>query len=203
MDDLSDNSDIDDLMKLQDDISDFIEEDQEGTGDTLDLENYIESLYYMWILWADFHIYIITPYIEPINPPLVIEPEIISETGEYENVYNILDHGYLMSTSRGLDIVSGIRSLSKLFNTIEKMIKILVERLRTSGIATSEEEVQVSFRGHELGQRKAFESILNLAENVVVTNFAPGEWGERFLKNIEELAKRGYGLPKSSPRSVS
>lgn len=198
MADSQDNNDIEQLKQLQDDLSDFIEDERR---DVLNLDTYIETLYYLWILWADFHLYIVSPYIEPIHPPLIIEPQFVEEHGEYEHVYAIHDAGYLLSTSRQQDIVLGLRSMNKFFNTIEKMIRILVERLKTGGF--DEQEVQVSFRGHELGQRKAFESILNLTENVVVTNFEPGEWGERFLKNIEEMAKRGYGLPKSSPRSIS
>ena len=44
--------------------------------------------------------------------------------------------------------------------TIEKMIFLLIERLKSGGIS-EETEVQVAFGGHELAQRKGFESIIN------------------------------------------
>lgn len=82
---------------------------------------------------------------------------------------------------------------------IEKMIHILVERLKSGGVSP-EDEVQVAFGGHELAQRKAFESVINLSYNVVVTNFDPGAWGEKYLKNVKQISKSGYGYPKEAPR---
>lgn len=161
-----------------------------------DLLAYLE---YLWMIWADFSISITSPLIEPISPPIVIPP-LVNEEGKKERVFCINDEGFRLSTSRGEEAYSLGQSMFKYFNTIEKMIKLLVERLKTGGI-DKETEVRVAFFGFELGQRKAFESILNLEENVVVTNYDPGEWGDRYMKNILELAERGYGLPPSSPRT--
>jgi hypothetical protein len=77
----------------------------------------------------------------------------------------------------------------------------LVERLKAGGVAT-DTEVQIAFGGHELAQRKGFESIINLSYNVVVTNFDPGPWGERYLQIVKRLADKGYGYPPESPRDT-
>ena len=91
--------------------------------------------------------------------------------------------------------------MCKLYYTIEKMIFLLVERLKTGGVA-AETEVQVAFGGHELAQRKGFESIINLSYNVVVTNFDPGVWGDHYLKMAKRLADKGYGYPSEAPRDT-
>ncbi len=85
--------------------------------------------------------------------------------------------------------------------TIEKMIFLLVERLKSSGIGENT-EVQVSFAGHELCQRKAFESIINLSYNIIVTNFDPGVWGEKYLETVKKMAEKGYGYPPEAPRDI-
>ncbi|CEG55887.1 hypothetical protein [Legionella fallonii] len=160
----------------------------------------VERVYQIWWHWADFHLYISSPHIERISPPIIIEPEIISGTNEKEFVYNILDSGYKLSTSKSQDMMSAGMSMCKLYFTIEKMIDILISRLKSGGIST-ETEVQVAFGGHELPQRKAFESIINLSYNVVVTNFEPGEWGERYLSNVKRMADK-YGYPPEAPRDT-
>ena len=168
-----------------------------------DLDNPIaiaQQVYQLWIQWADFHLYVIDPYIPPIEPPLIIEPEMISET-EYEFVYSIVDHGYKLSTSRAMDMFTSSHSLCKLHYTIEKMIFMLIERLKSGGVE-AETEVQIAFAGHELAKRKAFESVINLSENVVVTNFEPGAWGEQYLKTVKLLAEKGYGYPSEAPRDT-
>lgn len=159
----------------------------------------IERVYQLWWRWADFSIYIVTPTIAAIVPPHIIEPEFNPTTNDYEFVYPIHDHGYMLTTSKGDDMYKAGMSMCKMFYTIEKMIYILVERLKSGGV-DGETEVQVSFGGHEIAQRKAFESIINLAYNVVVTNFDPGEWGEYYLQVVKRLADKGYGYPRSAPR---
>lgn len=159
----------------------------------------VEKVYQLWWRWADFHIFIITPTIDILDPPIIIPPEPISGSTELEFVYPIHDHGYKLSTSKGQDIFSAGLSMCKLYYTIEKMIFILVERLKAAGIAP-ETEVQVAFDGHELAQRKTFESIINLSYNVVVTNFDPGAWGERYLQIAKGIADLGYGYPAEAPR---
>lgn len=166
-----------------------------------DLNNPItlaERVYQIWWHWADFHLYISSPYIETISPPIIIPPQLIAGTNEYEFVYPIHDSGYKLSTSKGEDMFVAGKSMCKLFYTIEKMISLLIERLKSGGVST-ETEVQIAFSGHELSQRKAFESVINLSYNVVVTNFDPGAWGERYLENVKRMAER-YGYPPEAPR---
>jgi hypothetical protein len=159
----------------------------------------VERIYQLWWRWADFELFILTPTIAAISPPILIEPERTSELPDGEFVYPIFDHGFKLTTSKAQDMFAAGLSMCKLFYTIEKMIYLLIERLKSGGIDT-EKEVQVTFRGHEIAQRKAFESIINLNYNVIVTNFEPGEWAERYLQTVKRLAKKGYGYPPEAPR---
>lgn len=168
----------------------------ESTEDPVQL---VERVYQLWWHWADFELYIIYPVIDPISPPLIIKPEPIPNSNEYEFVYDIHDYGHKLTTSKAEDMYTAGMSMCKLFYTIEKMIFLLVERLKSGGI-DSETEVQVAFGGHEIAQRKSFESIINLSYNVVVTNFDPGVWGERYLQNVKRIAEKGYGYPAQAPR---
>lgn len=161
----------------------------------------VERVYQLWWHWADFHLYIISPNIDKVSPPIVLEPEWVAETQEHEFVYPIHDWGYQLSTSKAKDMYSAGMSMCKLYFTIEKMIHILVERLKSGGVSP-ETEVQVAFGGHQLAQRKAFESIINLNYNVVVTNFDPGAWGERYLQTVKRLSEKGYGYPSETPRDI-
>lgn len=160
----------------------------------------VERVYQIWWHWADFHLYITSPTIPAIVPPIIIKPEMIPGTNELEFVYDIQDSGSKLSTSKAEDMVSSGMSMCKLFFTIEKMIYLLVERLKSGGISM-ETEVQVAFGGHLLSQRKAFESIINLNYNVVVTNFDPGAWGERYLQLVKQNAQR-FGYPPEAPRAT-
>ena len=169
-----------------------------------DLNNPItlaERVYHLWWNWADFHLYVVSPHISSISPPVIIHPEMIADSGEMEFVYDIHDSGSKLSTSKSDEMFSAGMSMCKLFFTIEKMIYILIERLKSGGIDPAT-EVQVAFAGHELAQRKAFESIINLRENLVVTNFDPGSWGEQYLLNVKRIAEKGYGYPPESPRTT-
>lgn len=159
----------------------------------------VEDVYQLWWHWADFELAIISPTIQPISPPLILNPEPLPNSSELEFVYPIYDHGFKLVTSKGQEMYSAGMSMCKLFFTIEKMIYLLVERLKTGGI-DAETEVQVAFAGHEIAQRKAFESVINLNFNVVVTNFDPGLWGERYLQVVKRLADKGYGYPPEAPR---
>ena len=167
---------------------------------TEDPVSILEKVYLLWGHWADFHLFVISPTIDTISPPLIIPPERLPDSDELEFVYTIHDHGYKLSTSKAEDMYSSGMSMCKLYYTIEKMIFLLIERMKSGGIS-SETEVQVAFGGHELAQRKAFESIINLNYNVVVTNFDPGAWGERYLQTVKRLADKGYGYPSESPRT--
>ncbi len=168
---------------------------------TDDAVSRIEKVYQLWWHWADFQLFVISPTIDVISPPIIIPPERLPDSEELEFVYTIHDHGYKLCTSKGEDMYSVGMSMCKLYFTIEKMIFLLVERLKTGGTGT-DTEVQVAFGGHELAQRKGFESIINLSYNVVVTNFDPGPWGERYLQIVKRLADKGYGYPPEAPRDT-
>lgn len=159
----------------------------------------VERVYELWRHWADFHIYINDPLIPAISPPIIHEPEILPGGNEREFVYRIHDEGFRLSTSKAEDMFSAGMSMCKLYMTIEKMIYLLVERLKSGGI-DKETEVQIAFDGHLLAQRKGFESVINLSYNVVVTNFDPGTWGENYLAIVKRLADKGYGYPSETPR---
>ncbi len=159
----------------------------------------VEKIYQLWWRWADFHLFIITPTVDAFSPPHIIQPERIPGTDELEFVYPILDLGYKLSASKGEDLFVAGLSMCKLYYTIEKMVYILVERLKSNGVGT-ETEVEVAFDGHELAQRKCFDSIINLRYNVGVSNFEPGTWGEHYLTSIERLTVLGYPYPPESPR---
>lgn len=159
----------------------------------------VERVYLLWWRWADFHLYVVSPTFDDFYPPRVVEPAPLSNASEYEFVYPIVDFGHKLSTSKGAEMYSAGMSMCKLYFTIEKMIAILVERMQSRGV-TAQEEVQVAFGGHELAQRKAFESIINLPYNVVVSNFDPGAWGERYLQNVKAIADKGFGYPTETPR---
>lgn len=162
----------------------------------------VERVYQLWWHWANFELYIVSPSITSIDPPLLIEPEVITGSNEREFVYTIQDYGFKLTTSKGEDMYTGGMSMCKLFNTIEKMIYLLIERLKSGGVG-EQTEVQVAFGGHLIAQRKAFESIINLEYNVVVTNFDPGDWGENYLQIVKRLADKGYGYPRPAPREPS
>ncbi len=181
------------------DFANIVEEQRQLMLTNEDPISLIEKVYQLWGHWADFHLYIISPTIDIISPPLIIPPELIDGGPEKEFVYSIHDHGYKLSTSKGEDMYSVGMSMCRMYYTIEKMIYLLIERLKSGGVGT-DVEVQVAFGGHELAQRKAFESIINLNYNVVVTNFDPGIWGERYLQIVKRLADKGYGYPAEAPR---
>ena len=170
-----------------------------GAALNLTTEMIAEYMEYFWQIWADFQLVIIDPIIDQMTPPHIIEPAINPDTNEKEHVFNIIDEGFRMTTSRGSEAFVHGQSMFKFYMTIEKMVALLVERLKTGGVA-KDAEVRVAFYGFELGQRKAFESILNLQENVVVVNYDADVWGERFMKMVLELAERGYGMPSQTPR---
>ena len=161
----------------------------------------VEKVYQLWWHWADFEMFIISPTIDEISPPLIIEPENLPDSDEKEFVYPIHDYGHKLTTSKAQDMYSSGMSMCKMYYTIEKMIFLLIERLKSGGV-DEQTEVQLAFGGHELPQCKAFESIINLSYNVVVSNFDPGLWGERYLQNVKRIADKGYGYPSEAPRDT-
>jgi len=156
------------------------------------------------LLWraADFHILLIRPTFDVKSPPYVYSPEPLEGGGGLEHVYPIVDFGFMLSTSRGEEMYVPGMSMNKMHNTIEKMVVLLIEKLKAqegSGEIDASVEIQVAFDGFILAKRKAFESIINLPYNVVVTNFDPGAWGERYLDMVKRMADK-YGYPTETPR---
>jgi hypothetical protein len=194
-----DNPEAPDEQSLSVETSEYIEEDPlVEAGRLIDMA---EIVYRMEWRWASFQLYIIDPVIPVIQPPVIIPPESLADGSGVEHVYPIHDYGFKMATSKAEEMSSTGMSMYKLFNTIEKIIFLLIDRLKSGGIDT-ETEVQVAFAGFTIAQRKAFETIINLSYNVIVTNFEPGEWGERYLQIIKRLADKGYGYPSEAPRDV-
>lgn len=159
----------------------------------------VACIYQIGLNWASFEMRISSPVIPFVSNPQFILPEQLSEAHDMEFVYPIYDHGDRLCTSKALDTFVTGRSMCKLYYTIEKMLAVLIDRLKSGGIDT-ETEVLVSFEGHPLAQRKAFESIINLNYNVIVTNFDPSAWGENYLEVVKRLASKGYGYPPEAPR---
>ena len=171
-----------------------------AVDDDIDLLGQITGVYQIWSNWAYFELKITEPLIPASEVVTIIPPEAISGSDELEYVYPIFDYGNRLSTSKASEMYSVGNSMCKLYYTIEKMIAILLNRLKDGGVGSPEIESHVSFDGHQFAQRKAFESIINLNNNVVVTNFDPGAWGEKYLQIIKRLADLGYGYPPEAPR---
>jgi hypothetical protein len=155
------------------------------------------AIYQLWWRWSDFEIIILNPLL-PSTPPVLIHPESIPGSQQVEFVYPILDFNNRLVTSKQAELFSAGLSMCKMHYTIEKIIAIMIERLQKEGI-DQKTEVHVAFGGHEIAKRKAFESIINLDYNVVVTNFDPGEWGEKYLRIVKE---RGEPWPSKAPRNT-
>ena len=157
----------------------------------------VSGVYQLWNNWAYFELKINSPIIEELPCEVVIEPAKV-DNDIVEFVYPIVDFGNKLTTSKGEDMFSVGLSMCKLYYTIEKMIEILILRVKGS----DGEEVLVEFDGNQLAQRKAFESIINLNQSVVVSNFDPGVWGEKYLATIKRLADKGFGYPTETPRDI-
>ncbi len=168
---------------------------REGAYGLIDDITMMNAIYYIWAQWIDFHIYILTPLIDPQFPPKIIEPGVDKKTQKPEHVFPIFDYGNRLSASVGKDLPSGTRSTGKMLNTVKKMIEILLEKVKQS-LGTQqlepETEIQLAFDGHELSQRMAFKDCIMRPEHLVITNFEPGAWGELQLRTMEELARKGY-----------
>lgn len=161
-----------------------------------------EHLLYLWMLYADFEVMIVKPFIRETKPPKIIRPVYNSGKKEQENVYVILDHGYYFTTSRGKESIEGVTAMGKLYRTIQKMIDLMmkrIEELQASGEGDTNfdmnEDIKVALFGYELCCRKAFALIMNFEINVEVVNFDPRAWGERFITNMKYMMSTGHGYP--------
>lgn len=167
-------------------------------NDSLDPLMRVLRVYQLYWHWADFGLTIVDPVFAVVTPPVLIYPEKLPD-GTSEFVYTIHDYGNALLTSKAENMFSAGMSMCRLYYTIEKMIFILIERLKERGIDT-QTAVQISFSGHELAKRKAFESVINLLYNVLVIDFDPGAWGERYLQNVKRISEKGHGYPSETPR---
>lgn len=176
--------------------NDQLEQDYDTLIDTLpDSFQYNftqEDVEYLWGLWADFSVYLVYPRIRKQFPPKRMFPE------KDEFSQPVLDYGNELKTSRGEELFKGNRTFGKLMNTVEKMIDTIVDRAVTEfnedegGGSATTPEIQVAFNGFESLQRRAFRLCIESEQNVLVTNFDPGEWGERQLRCFNELVNKGY-----------
>lgn len=193
----SDSSYQQEIQQAELNMSEFESEAAEA-GRILDTA---EMAYCLNWRWADFQLYVISPVFAANIPPVVIPPEPLIDGSGIEFVYPIHDYGFKISTSKAEDMVSAGMSMCKLYYTIEKMIFLLIERLKANGVST-DTEVQVAFSGFIGAQRKGFESVINLNYNVAITNFDPSDWGDQYLETIKRLADKGYGYPEGAPREI-
>lgn len=158
-----------------------------------------EYLNYLWMVYANFQVMIVEPFIETKEPPIRIPPAYDKDKQVYENVYMIVDHGYSFSTSRGEESAMGTVAMGKLYNTIQKIIRLIIQRLMEKagggGSFNPQEEIKLALFGHELGKRKAFALIMDLEANVNIVNFDPRVWGERFIANLKNMIASGRGYP--------
>lgn len=165
-----------------------------------------QILDYLYLLWADFHICVIHPDLDMPAKIAVIAPDHDEMTGIAERVYPIIDQGYILSASRGDDVLRGSTSTAMFFDTITKMVKILYQRIinKNNGDSDGEsgngsqtnnpETILIAFQGHEIGKRKAYELLMGLDIKVQVTNYLPGKWGALRSATLKEMHGRGYDL---------
>lgn len=164
--------------------------------ETTTLPAYVD---YLWMIYVNFQAMIVSPFVETIFPPILIPPVYNKDTQAYENVYNIYDHGYSFSTSRGEESALGTTAMGKLYNTIQKIIHLIVQRLKEKaggeGAFNPQDEIKVALFGHEFGKRKAFALAMDLEANINIVNFDPRIWGERFINNLKNMIASGRGYP--------
>src|SRR5581483_2192058 len=74
----------------------------------------VERAYQLWWRWADFHLYIISPTINPFDAALRIPAEKLPNSEDLEFVYPIIDRGYMLSTSKGEEMFSAGLSMCRM-----------------------------------------------------------------------------------------
>jgi hypothetical protein len=104
----------------EEELEKFMDEQRQALLEADDPIAMIENVYLLWWHWADFHLYIVSPAIEKVSPPIVIPPKQLPDSEDIEFVYTIHDHGYKLSTSKSEEMFSAGMSMCKLFYTIEK-----------------------------------------------------------------------------------
>jgi len=142
---------------------------------------------YLAICWADFHLFIVEPKLEHTKLAAVIEPDFDEKKQVKENVYPIFDFGDLLSSSRAEDMAKCDRSTAKYLNTVEKMVRLAIAK-----VGDTDTDPQVTFDGHIIGQRKAYEAVATLHEKMVVRDFPDDAWADQHIKNVETLYSLGF-----------
>ena len=128
--------------------------------------------------------------------PLIEDPE------QLEFVYPILDYGNCLMSSKAMEDLFSGQSMLKMYYTIDKMVSVLHQKIKEKEGETGEvfSEISVELWGYELCLSKAFEVIINLPDNWIITNYEPGDWGNRYLDILQKLAEKGYPYPPPAPR---
>ncbi len=140
------------------------------------------------------------------EPKIFVPQGVDGNPEEMEFVYPIYDFGDRLIASKGTESLFVGQSMIKMFYTIDKMISIWYEKIKQKDESGGKKgkggssEVKVYLDGFELCLRKAFEVIINLADNWIVMNYDPGEWGNRYLDILQKLNEKGYSYPPPAPR---
>lgn len=146
------------------------------------------DIYYLTIVWPEFQVVIEEPTLPPAYPPAILNP------GPNEYLYPIFDYGNRLATSPGEQLMVSTRSTGRFLATIEKIMKMAIERAyrEVGGNDEKNPPVYFSFLGHEIGFRKAFKECVLANKNIFINNFDPGDWGEAHLRAMDVLAEKGY-----------
>ena len=170
----------------------------------LNEESTLKAVSYLQQTVAYIEIRIEDPRLSLKTQPEVIKPALLVDDPKNEEfVYPIFDYNDRLISSKSLSHEAEGMGMYKMFQTIEKMIYIMHRRLTllNSDGGSNNDEVKVFLDGHILCKRKMFEVVINLADNWVVMNFDPGQWGNHYLDGLQKLYKKGYPYPLSAPRT--
>lgn len=135
--------------------------------------------------------------------PVIHQPQaLLEDSKQFEFVYSILDYGNCLMTSKVMEHLFSGQSMLKMYYTIDKMVSILHQKIKNKEDETGETfpEISVELWGYELCLRKAFEVIINLPDNWIITNYEPGDWGNHYLDILQKLAEKGFPYPPPAPR---
>ena len=134
----------DEFDRLQEEVDKVMQQikDDEPPEELIQMQH----VFFLWFLWADFHLYI-------IDPP--IAPKVPAEVLPLSNGRKIVDYGYVMSTSVGDDLGKGRLSSRKLLESVEVMIDKAIELYDIK---------EVAFQGNEVAKRKAFEAVMQRSD---------------------------------------
>lgn len=177
-----------------------MQQNDQHRWEPIDLTIHLEHIYHLCWRYADFHLFVISPTLRSCPARLILPEASSANSKNLEFVYPIVDAGDRFSTSKATEMYTAGMSMCKLYFTIEKIFALLIQRLEEHEIDLDQEEIQIAFSGHELAQRKGFEVSINMIQNIIVKNYEPGAWGDRYLKIMQEFVNRGYGYPAQAPR---